>query len=82
MSATRRLIEKIRGFQVGDYVRVRTSFEGIFYGEVLELRDWFNPLEEKYERLAKIQIRNSREAVLIPLDDEKWEVRLARRRKK
>jgi len=82
MSATRRLIEKIRGFQKGDCVRVKTPYEGIFYGEVLGTEDWYNPLEEKYERLARVRIRNSSEVVFVPLDDIRWEIKRTWRRKR
>ena len=83
MSVTRRLIEKIRGFQVGDYVRIKVpDLKSPLYGEVIETLDRYNWLDEKPERLVMVYIPKTKEILSVPLDDKKWEVRLSRRRKK
>jgi len=83
VSVTRKLIEKIRGFQVGDYVRIKVpDLKNPLYGEVIDTLDWYNWLAEKPERLVMVYIPKTKEILSIPLDDEKFEVRLSRRRKK
>jgi len=82
VNATRKLIERIRGFQVGDYIRIKTPHEEILYGEVLKILELFNWLDEKPERLVMVYIPKTKEILSVPLDDKKWEIRLSRRRKR
>ena len=82
MKEVRELMEKIRGFQVGDYIRIKTPYEEILYGEVLKILELFNWLDEKPERLVMVYIPKTKEILSVPLDDKKWEIRLSRRRKK
>ena len=83
MKEVRELMEKIRGLQIGDYVRIKVpDLKSPLYGEVIDTLDWYNWLREEPERLVMVYIPKTKEILSIPLDDEKFEVRLSRRRKK
>ena len=83
MKEVRELMERIRGFQVGDYVRIIAPDSGKpLYGVVLETLNWINPLTEEPERLVKVFVPKINDKLFVPLDCKLWKIRLSRRRKK
>ena len=78
------MIEKLRGFQKGDYVRVEISgLKTPIYGEVIEVINEFCWLHERLERYIVISIPKEKKTMGINLDDKDYyKVRLTRRRKK
>jgi len=83
VSATKKLIEKIRGIQKGDYVRIDISGrKSPVYGEVREVINEYCWLHGRVEKCLIIYLPKYKEMIGVCLEDEEYKVRLARRRKK
>ena len=83
MSATKKLIEKIRGIQKGDYVRIDISGrKSPVYGEVREVINEYCWLHGRVEKCLIIYLPKYKEMIGVCLEDKEYKVRLARRRKK